>query len=59
VIDCKETLGALRPGNKVLIRIIAINSSGAKVGVLGPAEFLTAVRSLELRFFVMLICLSL
>jgi len=38
---CKETLGALRAGNKYLIRIIAIDSSGARVGELGPAEFLT------------------
>jgi len=37
----KETLGSLRPGNKYLVRVLALNSSGQRLKSLGPATFTT------------------
>lgn len=39
----KETIGALRPGNTYHIRIIALDSAGARLKVYGPAVFRTDV----------------
>lgn len=46
----KETLGALRPGNKYLIRVLALDSSGCRLKILGPATFITEVNSHSFAF---------